>query len=122
MLTAAIGILAVGAVVYAVGVDKTKMAATRAGSGARRAGSGVAGSVSKGALAGVAGLGAGLQFGNDLFAAILADPGFSLAAVTGFLGALGTGGYLGDITGIQFLLIGVIVFVGVWTVTRGDGS
>lgn len=122
MLTAVIGLAAVGAVIYAIGLEETTSAATRAGSGAKRAGSGLKNTVSTGAMAGVGGLAAGLQFGNDLFTAILADPGFSLAAVTGILGGLGTGGYLGNLTGLQFVLIGLIAFVGVWAVTRGDGS
>ncbi len=120
MLTAGLGLLAVGALIYAIGVDETRSAAARTASGARRAGSGVASGVSTGALAGVAGIGAGLQFGNDLITAILMEPGFSLAAVTGIFGALGTGGFLGDLTGAEFVLIGFVIFVGVWAALGGD--
>ncbi|OYR68756.1 hypothetical protein DJ79_05095 [Halorubrum ezzemoulense] len=112
-VTLALGVLAVGALVYAVGVDESREAAARAGSGVKRG-------ATSGVAAGAAGAGLGLQFGDQLLNAILAEPGFALAAVTGFLGALGTGGFLGDITAVQFLLIGVVVFIGAFAVFRGD--
>ena len=120
MLTAALGLVAVGVLVYVVGVEETQEAAARAGSGARRAGSGLKRGATSSAAAGAAGAGLGLQFGSDLLNLILAEPGFSLAAVTGVFGALGTGGFLGNISGVQFLLIGVVVFLGAWAVFGGD--
>lgn len=121
-VTLALGVVAIGALVYAVGVEESREAAARAGYGAKRAGSGAKRAASSGVAAGALGAGLGLQFGNDLFNAILAEPGFALAAVTGALGALGTGGFLGDITAVQFGLIGVVVFLGVWAVFGGDDS
>lgn len=112
-VTLGLGLLAVGALVYAVGVDESREAAARAGSGVKR---GAMSSVA----AGAAGAGLGLQFGDQLLSAILSDPGFALAAVTGFFGALGTGGFLGEITAVQFLLIGVVVFIGAFALFGGD--
>ncbi|OYR65882.1 hypothetical protein [Halorubrum ezzemoulense] len=112
-VTLALGVLAVGTLVYAVGVDESREAAARAGSGVKRG-------ATSGVAAGAAGAGLGLQFGDQLFNAILAEPGFALAAVTGFFGALGTGGFLGEITAVQFLLIGVVVFIGAFAVFGGD--
>ena len=120
MLTAALGLVLVGVLVYVVGIDETKSAAARAGSGTKRAGSGVKRAATSTAAAGVAGAGVGLQFGDQLVNAILAEPGFALTAVTGIFGALGTGGYLGDLTGVQFLLIGLVVFLLGWAVFGGD--
>lgn len=113
MLTAALGIVAVGALIYAVGFEESREAAARAGGGIKR---GATSSVA----AGAAGAGIGLQFGDQLITALVSEPGFALAAITGVLGSLGTGGYLGDITGVQFALIGFAVFVGIYVVFGGD--
>ena len=112
MLTAALGIIAIGALIYAVGFEESREAAARAGGGIRR---GATSSVA----AGAAGAGIGLQFGDQILNAVLAEPGFALAAITGVLGSLGTGGYLGDLTGVQFALIGFAVFVGIYVVFGG---
>ena len=109
-LTLALGVLAVGAIVYALGVERTRDAASTAGSAASTAGGAASRAARSSATAGLAGLGIGLQFGNDLLTAILAEPGFALAAVAGGFGALGTGGFLGDLSGVQFLLIGLAAF------------
>ncbi|WP_281195837.1 hypothetical protein [Halorubrum sp. F4] len=120
MLTVALGIVAVGALVYAVGVEESREAAARAGSAASTAGSAASRGARSGAVAGAAGLGIGIQFGNDLVTAILAEPGWFVAAIAGLAGSLGTGGYLGSLTGAQFLLIGVTVFVIGYAVFGGD--
>lgn len=113
MLTAVLGVLAIGALVYAIGLEESREAATRAGSAASRGARSTA-------AAGVGGTVLGIQFGNDLVNAILAEPGFALAAVTGVFGSLGTGGYLGDLSGLQFLLIGVTVFFVLLIVFGGE--
>jgi hypothetical protein len=111
--TLGLGVVAIGALVYAVGVERSRAAASKAGSGVKR---GATSSVA----AGAAGAGLGLQFGGDLVNAILAEPGFTLAAVTGIFGSLGTGGLLGDVTGGQFLLAGLIAFLVIYSVFGGD--
>ena len=113
MLTAVLGLAAVAVLVFAVGVEETREAASRAGSGVRR---GATSSVA----AGAAGAGLGLQFGDQLLTAILSEPGFALAAVAGIFGSLGTGGFLGELTGIQFLLIGLVAFAGTWALFGGN--
>lgn len=110
--TLALGVVAIGAIVYAAGVERTQAAAKKAGAGAKRASQSTA-------AAGLTGAGLGLQFGDQLINAILAEPGFALAAVTGVFGGLGTGGHL-DISGVQFVLIGLIVFVVGYAVLGGD--
>ena len=111
--TLVLGVLAVGAIVYVAGVERAQAAATKAGAGAKRASQSTA-------AAGVAGAGLGLQFGDQLINAILAEPGFAFAAVAGIFGGLGTGGLLGDISGLQFLLIGLIAFLVIYGVFGGD--
>ena len=111
--TLLLGALALVAIVYVVGIGRTQAAASRAGSGLRRA-------TSSGVAAGATGAGAGLMFGDQLVTAILTEPGFSLAAVAGIFGALGTGGFLGDVSALQFLLIGLTAFVVVWSVFGGE--
>lgn len=111
--TLILGVLAIGAIVYVAGIERTQAAATKAGSGVKRAGR-------SSAVAGAAGAGLGLQFGDQLFSAIVTEPGFALAAVTGIFGTLGTGGYLGDITAIQFALAGVIAILVVYGIFGGD--
>lgn len=111
--TLLLGGLAVAAIVYVVGIGRTQAAASRAGSGVRQA-------TSSGVAAGAAGAGAGLMFGDQLVSAILTEPGFALAAVAGIMGSLGTGGFLGNLSGLQFLLIGLTAFVVVWSVFGGD--
>ncbi len=113
MTTLALGLVAIGAVVYFVGLDSTATAAAKTGKGVRRR-------VNRGLLAGVAGAGLGLQFGNDLFQAIVAEPGFALTAVAGIMGALGIEGFLGDIGGLQFLLIGFVAFLVIYGLFGGD--
>jgi len=104
--------VAIGAIVYVAGVERTQAAAAKAGSGAKRA-------TQSTAAAGLAGAGLGLQFGDQLINAVLSEPGFAFAAIAGIFGGLGTGGFLGDITAPQFLLVGVIAFVTVYAVFGG---
>lgn len=120
MLTAALGVLAVGAVVYAVGVERSRDAASRSGSAATTAGGAASRAAQSSVAAGAAGLGIGLQFGNDLISAILADPGWAVAGLAGLAGSLGTGGYLGDLSGAQFLLAGLVIFAAGYAVFGGD--
>lgn len=112
-VTLALGVVAVGALVYAVGVDESREAAARATSGVKRG-------ATSGVAAGAGGAALGLQFGDQLVSAILAEPGFALAAVAGFFGTLGTGGFLGDLTAVQFLLIGLFAMGAVYAVFGGD--
>ncbi|TKX86966.1 hypothetical protein EXE43_05635 [Halorubrum sp. SS5] len=112
-VTIGLGLLAVAAIVYFVGVDSTKEYAAKTSKAAKSSASRTVG-------AGVGGAVVGLQFGDQLVNAILADPGFALNAVAGFMGALGIGGFLGDITAVQFLLIGLVAFVTVYAVFGGD--
>ena len=110
--TIGLAVVAIGAIVYVAGVERAQGAAAKAGAGAKRASQSTA-------AAGVAGAGLGLQFGDQLINAILTDPGFTLAAVAGVFGGLGTGGYLGEISGVQFVLIGLIAFLVIYGVFRG---
>ena len=111
--TIALMLVAVGAVVYFVGIDSTRMAAARTGSRLRS-------TASRQVAAGAAGAGVGLQFGADLFNAVLAEPGFALTAVAGIMGGLGIGGFLGEISALQFLLIGFVAFLVVYSLFGGD--
>ena len=112
-VTLGLGLIALGAIVYFVGVDSTKTAATKAGGTVRN-------NVNRSVALGAGGAIAGLQFGDQLVNAILAEPGFALTAVAGIMGALGIGGFLGDISALQFLLIGIIGFVTIYAVFGGD--
>lgn len=103
-ITAVIALGVVGLVIYAVGVERSRSAAATAAGGARRA-------ATSGIGAGLAGVGLGLQFGNDLLMAIMAEPFALTTALAGVMGALGIEGFLGDISGLQFLLIGFAVFL-----------
>jgi len=110
--TLALGILAIGAVVFFVGVDSTRMAAAKTGKTIKS-------NANRSVALGAGGAIAGLQFGDALVNAILANTGFSLAAVAGVMGALGIEGFLGDITGFQFLLIGFVAFATIFAVFGG---
>ncbi|WP_435093405.1 hypothetical protein [Halorubrum sp. N11] len=111
--TIALAVVALGAIVFVAGVERAQAAAAKAGAGAKRASQSTA-------AAGLAGAGLGLQFGDQLINAILTDPGFTLAAVTGIFGGLGTAGLLGDVSGLQFVLIGLIAFAVGYAVFGGD--
>lgn len=113
MTTLALGLVAVGALVYLVGIDSTRMAAAKTGETVRS-------NVSRSVAAGAGGAMLGLQFGNDLITAILSEPGFALTAVAGIMGALGIEGFLGNISGLQFLLIGFTAFLVVYSLFGGD--
>jgi hypothetical protein len=113
VLTAVLGLAAVAVLVFAVGLEETREAASRAGSSVKR-------SATSSVAAGAAGAGLGLQFGDQLLTAILSEPGFALAAVAGIFGSLGTGGFLGELTGVQFLLIGLVAFAGTWALFGGN--
>lgn len=113
-ITAVLALGVVAIVVYAVGVERSRdAAASAAGTASRAARSGTA--------AGIAGLGVGLQFGNDLLMAIMAEPFALTTALAGIMGALGIEGVLGDIGGVQFILIGFGVFL-VTYVVAGIGD
>lgn len=112
-VTLGLGLVALGAIVYFVGVDSTKAAATKAGGTVRN-------NVNRSVAVGAGGALAGLQFGDQLVNAILAEPGFAMTAVAGIVGALGIEGLLGDVSGLQFLLIGLIAFVTIYAVFGGD--
>jgi len=111
--TLALMLVAVGAVVYFVGVDSTRRAAATTGSTIRS-------NVNRSVAVGAGGALAGLQFGDQLVSAIFAEPGFALTAVAGIMGALGLEGVLGDISGLQFLLIGFVAFVVILSLFGGD--
>lgn len=112
-ITIGLVLLAAGAVVYFVGIDETSAAASKAGKTIKENANRTVG-------AGVGGALVGLQFGDQLVSAILAEPGFALTAVAGLFGGLGIGGFLGDITAVQFLLIGFVAFVTIYAVFGGD--
>ena len=111
--TGVLGLVAIAALVYFVGIDSTRMAAAKTGKTIRE-------NANRSLAAGAGGAALGLQFGNDLFQAILAEPGFALTAVAGIMGALGIEGFLGDISGIQFALIGFVAFLTVYALFGGD--
>jgi len=111
--TLALGLAAVAALVYFVGIDSTASAARSTGRSIRT-------NANRSLAVGAGGAALGLQFGNDLISAILAEPGFALTAVAGIMGALGTEGVLGDITGLQFVLIGFVTFLTVYALFGGD--
>lgn len=111
--TLALGLIAIGAVVYFVGVDSTRMAAAKTGKTIKKNANRTVG-------AGVGGALVGLQFGDQLVNAILTEPGFALTAVAGVMGTLGIEGVLGDISGLQFLLIGFVAFLTVYALFGGD--
>lgn len=105
-VTGALLLVALGAAVYGAGIERSRnAAATAAGAGRRAASSGVA--------AGAAGLGIGLQFGNELVMAVMSDPFAATTALAGVMGALGIEGIL-DVTGVQYLAIGFTAFVAVY--------
>lgn len=114
-VTLGLGLVALAALVYVVGVDSTRTAAAKAGGTVRS-------KANRSVALGAGGAVMGLQFGDQLVNAILSDPGFALTAVAGVMGALGIEGYLGDISGLQFLLIGFVAFLVIYGVFGGDGS
>lgn len=111
--TLALGLVAIGALVYFVGLDSTASAASRTGSKVRSG-------ANRGVALGAGGALVGLQFGDQLVNAIFAEPGFALTAVAGIMGALGIEGALGDISGLQFLLIGFVAFLTIYAMFGGD--
>jgi len=112
MTTAVLGLVAVAALVFVIGVDSTRTAATKAGGTVRS-------KVNRSVALGAGGALAGLQFGDQLVNAIFAEPGFALTAVAGIMGALGIEGVLGDISGLQFLLIGFVAFLVIYAMFGG---
>ena len=111
--TLALGLVAVGALVAFIGVDSTRMAAAKTGKTIKS-------NANRSVAIGAGGALAGLQFGDQLVSAIFSDPGFALTAGAGVMGALGIEGVLGDISGLQFLLIGFVAFVTVYALFGGD--
>ena len=109
--TALLGIVAVGGIIAVVGLSETASAAGTAASTTRR----VATSTITQLLAGI---GIGLELGNQLLMAISAEPFALTTAIAGIMGALGIEGVLGDISGLQFLLIGFSVFLAVYYIDR----
>lgn len=112
MMTALLALVALAAVVFAIGVDRTRYAVTSAGSKTKRAATSTTG-------AAIGGVGIGAQVGFEIIQAGITEP-FAVATIlAGVTGYLGIEGMLGGITGLQYLLIGVTVFVAV-AVLGGD--
>jgi len=120
VMTAVIGFAALAAVIYAVGVDRTRNAAAT-GAGAAKTGGQYAkkAATSTTGLA-VGGLGAGLQIGAEVVRAGMMEPFAVTTILAGVAGALGIEGMLGGITGLQYLLIGVALFAAVLIVGGDD--
>jgi len=107
--TILLSVIAVGAVIYTVGTERTAEAAgTAAGATKRVATSGI--------TLGAAGAIGGIEIGNQLLQAIAAEPFAFTTAVAGIMGALGIEGFLAPLTGPQFLLIGFLTFLLVYMV------
>lgn len=105
--TLVLAVLAVGAVVMAIGLDRTK-------GGLKRATTSSAGLAMFGA-------GAGLELGNQIIMAGLTDPTAAGAAILGLLGALGTGGLLGGMNAVQFGLLAVtIIAIAIYAADGGE--
>lgn len=109
--TLLLAVIATGIVVWALGVERTKDATKRAGSGAKRAASSTAGLAMFGA-------GAGMQLGVELVNAGMAEPFAVTTILAGIAGTLGIAGYLPDLSAAQFLLIGIGIFALVLAVRR----
>lgn len=110
---ALLGIVAV-ALVIVIGLEETASAARTAGGGAARAAGSTAGLFAGGLLG-------GLMVGDALLQAVIAEPFALTTAVAGLAGAAGIAGLLGDITAIQFLAIGLTIFLAVgYLIDWGD--
>lgn len=109
--TAVLLAVAAAAVIYAIGLEETKQAATTVGGKTKRAATSTAG-------AGLMGAGIGMQLGAEIIQAGMAEPFAVTTIIAGVAGALGIGGVL-EISGLQFLLIGITFFVAV-VVFGGD--
>jgi len=103
-LTLGLGIALVGVVVYALGVDRTKEAASRTGGSLKRA------AKSSYGLA-VAGATSGLMVGDALLQFVASDPATLIAGLLGGIGTLSLGGVL-NLSATQYGLIAVFVLVG----------
>ncbi|EMA01818.1 hypothetical protein C437_15401 [Haloarcula vallismortis ATCC 29715] len=115
MATALLAAVAVVGVVVALGTDRTASAAGTAASGTKRV-------ATSSWTAGLAGAGIGLEMGNQLVMAISAEPFAFTTMLAGVAGALGIEGLLGNISGIQFLLIGISIFLAVYKLDSWRGS
>lgn len=104
--TLLLAVIALGAVVLVLGTERTAAAAGTAASGTKQV-------ATSSWTAGVAGLGIGLELGYQIVQAVAMEPFAFTTALAGLFGALGIEGYLGDLTGVQFLLIGLAVFASV---------
>jgi len=116
-LTLALGIALVGVVVYALGVDRTKEATSRAGGGLKRAAKSSYGLAAAGATS-------GLVAGDALMQFVASDPATLAAGLLGGIGTLSLGGVL-DLSATQYALIAVFVLVGYYALfteaTEEDG-
>lgn len=112
MTTFLLGVAALAAVIYAIGVDTTRNAVTTAGSKTKRAAT-----TSTGAALG--GIGFGAQLGYEVIQAGMMEPFAVTTIIAGITGFLGIEGMLGGLSGVQYLLIGVAIFA-VVAVLGGD--
>ena len=113
-VTAILAVIAVGVIIYAVGVERTSAAATTAASGTKRV-------ATSSYTAGAAGLGIGMQLGYELMMAIAQEPFALTTVIAGVTGALGIEGMLGGVSGLQYLLIGIAAFALTYAVAgRGE--
>jgi len=103
-LTLGLGIALVGVVVYALGVDRTKKATQRAGSGLKRAAKSTFGLAAAGATG-------GLMAGDMLLSFVASDPATLIAGLLGGIGTLSLGGVL-NLSAMQYGLIAVFSIVG----------
>lgn len=103
-ITIGLVLLLVGLVVYVVGVDRTRDAASRTASGTKRVATSSVTMIGAGAAGGLAAGDAIAQF-------LMQDPGTIIAGVTGILGYLGLSGEL-QMTPLQYALIVVVLIIG----------
>jgi len=103
-LTLGLGIALVAVVVYAIGVDRTRDATARAGSGLKRAAKSTFGLAAGGAMA-------GLTAGDALLQFVISDPATLIAGLLGSVGTLSLGGVL-NLSATQYGLIAVFSIVG----------
>ncbi len=105
-LTFVLALVALGAVVYAVGLDTTKQATVGGARTAKRVGQTTTARATAGFLGGIA-------IAEQLALAAMMEPFAVTTILAGIGGALGIEGMLGGISGLQYLLIGVTLFAGV---------
>ena len=107
-LTLGLGIGLVGVVVYALGVDRTKEATSRAGGSLKRAAKSSYGLAAAGATS-------GLMAGDMLLQFVASDPATLIAGLLGGIGTLSLGGVL-DLSATQYALIAIGCLVGYYAI------